>query len=111
MHYFVAIYKNNEQSIKETLSLNSNEEDIISFHFPLSQYTQKEGQRMQTPKNNLGIFKNFSTNWPKNCYKCLDLCMDINQTLDSRNPCQAWRGKDSFDNVSNEGKWWTAYEV
>lgn len=62
MNYFMAIYKNHEQSIKETLVLSCNEEDIISFSFPLSQYTQKEGQRMQTPKNHLWIFKNFSTN-------------------------------------------------
>lgn len=33
MHYFMTIFKNKEQSIKETLSLNPNEEDIISFHF------------------------------------------------------------------------------
>lgn len=60
MHYFMAIYKNNEQSIKETLVLSSNEEDNISFSFPLSQYAQKAGQRKQTHKNNLWVFKNFS---------------------------------------------------
>lgn len=49
MHHFMAIYKNNEQSIKETLFLDSNEEDIISSSFPLSQYTQKEGQERANP--------------------------------------------------------------
>lgn len=29
MHYFMAIYKNNEQSIKETLFPNSNEGDRL----------------------------------------------------------------------------------
>lgn len=41
MYYFEAIYKDNEQSVKEILFLDSNEGDIISFFFPFSQHTQE----------------------------------------------------------------------
>lgn len=38
--------------------------------FPYHNTHRKRDKKGQTHKNNLRIFKNFSTNWPKSFYKC-----------------------------------------
>lgn len=55
MHYFMAIYKNNEQSIKETLFSNSNEEDIISFSFPYHNTHRKRDKECKPIRTTSGF--------------------------------------------------------
>lgn len=52
MYYFMAIYKNNEQSIKETLFLNSNEGDRLFPSFFPSHNTHRKGKLLRTKNAN-----------------------------------------------------------
>lgn len=85
MHYFMANYKNNEQSIKETLFLNSNEGDklfppVFSCHNTHRKRDKAWGQRKQTYK--CMVFQGFLHKLIQELLEMLDLCMENHQAGD-----------------------------